>query len=70
MKLNKFSVRNYRSIASQSDINLKSFNVLLGKNNEGKSNLLKALNIAMETLLKHGHRHNTILSRANSRERS
>jgi hypothetical protein len=67
MKLNKFSVRNYRSIASQSDINLQSFNVLLGKNNEGKSNLLKALNIAMETLLKHGHRHNTILSRANSR---
>ena len=32
--------------------------VLLGKNNEGKSNLLKALNIAMETLLKHGHRRN------------
>ena len=54
MKLNKFSVRNYRSIASQSDINLQSFNVLLGKNNEGKSNLLKALNIAMETLLKQG----------------
>ena len=67
MKLNKFSVRNYRSIASQSDINLQSFNVLLGKNNEGKSNLLKALNIAMETLLKHGHKRNTILSRANSR---
>ena len=68
MRLNKFSVTNYRSIASKSDISLQDFTVLVGKNNEGKSNLLKALNVAMNTLLLHGKgiRKNTILNRAYS----
>jgi hypothetical protein len=68
MRLNKFSVTNYRSIASKSDISLQDFTVLVGKNNEGKSNLLKALNVAMNTLLLHGKgiRKNIILNRAYS----
>ena len=68
MRLNKFSVTNYRSIASKSDISLQDFTVLVGKNNEGKSNLLKALNVAMNTLLLHGKgiRKNAILNRTYS----
>lgn len=50
MKLKEFSVENYRSITSASKIKLQDFTVLVGKNNEGKSNLINALNIAMESL--------------------
>ena len=39
MKLKKFSVTNYRSITRTSNIILQDFTVLVGKNNEGKSNL-------------------------------
>ena len=39
MKLNKFSVTNYRSITRNSKITLQDFTVLVGKNNEGKSNM-------------------------------
>lgn len=55
MKLVNFSVTNYRSITTAHKINLKSLTVLVGKNNEGKSNLLTALNIAMTVLMQHGH---------------
>ena len=50
MKLKEFSVENYRSITSASKIKLQDFTVLVGKNNEGKSNLINALNIAMKSL--------------------
>ncbi len=54
MKLIKFSVTNYRSITKAYKISLENFTVLVGKNNEGKSNLLMALNIAMGILIEHG----------------
>lgn len=54
MKLVNFSVTNYRSITTAHKINLQSLTVLVGKNNEGKSNLLTALNVAMTTLMYHG----------------
>jgi predicted ATP-dependent endonuclease of OLD family len=54
MKLVKFSVSNYRSITQKSDISLKELTVLTGKNNEGKSNLLKALNVAMTAMIDYG----------------
>lgn len=55
MKLVNFSVTNYRSITTAHKINLQSLTVLVGKNNEGKSNLLTALNVAMTALMQHGN---------------
>lgn len=50
MKLIKFSVTNFRSITKAHDIIISDSTILIGKNNEGKSNVLKALNIAMNIL--------------------
>ncbi|MBE6094656.1 MAG: hypothetical protein E7199_04175 [Schwartzia succinivorans] len=54
MKIVEFSVQNYRSITKAHKIKLHDFTVLLGKNNEGKSNLLTALNVAMTIMMGHG----------------
>lgn len=54
MKLVQFSVTNYRSITDANKIALQNLTVLVGKNNEGKSNLLTALNVAMTAVLEHG----------------
>lgn len=56
MKLIKFSVTNYRSTTKAYKISLENFTVLVGKNNEGKSNLLMALNAVMSILIEHGRR--------------
>lgn len=53
MKLVEFSVRNYRSITDAHEIKLHDLTVLVGKNNEGKSNLLRALNVAMRIVMIH-----------------
>lgn len=53
MKLVKFSVTNFRSILKAHDIPISDTTVLVGKNNEGKSNLLKALSIAMNAISYH-----------------
>jgi len=53
MNLVKFSVTNFRSITQASKIPISEITVLVGKNNEGKSNMLKALKIAMHTLRFH-----------------
>ena len=53
MKLIEFSVTNFRSITKAHKIELKDMTVLVGKNNEGKSNLLTALNVAMEAIIQH-----------------
>lgn len=53
MKLVSFSVTNYRSITTAHKIALGQYTVLLGKNNEGKSNISNALNTAMNILLAH-----------------
>ncbi len=47
MKLVAFSVQNYRSIKSTPRLELSSLTVLVGPNNEGKSNLLSALVCAL-----------------------
>ncbi len=49
MRLVSFTVRNYRSIVSSSKIHLRdSATALIGPNNEGKSNVLRALVVALE----------------------
>jgi putative ATP-dependent endonuclease of the OLD family len=54
MNLSAFSVTNYRSITGTSRIPLGDFAVLIGKNNEGKSNILRALAVSMKLLTTHG----------------
>jgi energy-coupling factor transporter ATP-binding protein EcfA2 len=51
MKLRSITVRNFRSIKKAEKIPLASFTTLLGANNEGKSNVLRALVLAMSTVL-------------------
>ena len=51
MKLSSFSVKNYRSITTARKIQTNNMTVLVGKNNEGKSNILRALSLAM-TIMK------------------
>ena len=55
MNLSAFSVTNYRSITGTSKIPLGDFAVLIGKNNEGKSNILRALAVSMKILTTHAH---------------
>jgi len=47
MRLERFSVSNYRSITRAHQLPIADLTVLLGQNNEGKSNLLAALATAM-----------------------
>lgn len=50
MELVAFTVENYRSITKARRIRLGNYTVLIGPNNEGKSNILRALVAAMEIL--------------------
>lgn len=50
MKLSDFSVVNYRSITTARKIKTSNMTVLVGKNNEGKSNILRALTLAMDIM--------------------
>lgn len=54
MKLVSFSVTNYRSIIKAHKIPVFGTTVLIGKNNQGKSNILKGLDVAMKILQFHG----------------
>lgn len=51
MKLVSFSVENYRSITTARKIPLSQYSLLVGANNEGKSNILHALALAMDALV-------------------
>lgn len=50
MRLNSFSVENFRSITTARKVPMKQITVLVGPNNEGKSNILRALSLAMNAL--------------------
>lgn len=50
MQLSKVSVQKYRSIDRQADFSVGDFTVLIGPNNQGKSNLLRAAVLAMEVV--------------------
>jgi putative ATP-dependent endonuclease of the OLD family len=53
MQLTAFSITNYRSIVGNNRVPLSDFAVLIGKNNEGKSNILRALAVSMRALTEH-----------------
>lgn len=55
MKLVSFSITNYRSITKANKIPVGDITILIGKNNEGKSNILKALMLAMHAIEMHGN---------------
>lgn len=66
MKLVYFSVTNFRSITAAHKISLHQTTVLIGRNNEGKSNILKGLDTAMTILQTHAmeaRRSRTIFAR-------
>lgn len=50
MRLTYFYVSNYRSITTAYKINLQNITVFVGKNNEGKSNLIRALKLSMDII--------------------
>lgn len=50
MKLANLCIENYRSIIGPRDIPLRDYTVLIGANNEGKSNVLHALALGMNAL--------------------
>jgi predicted ATP-dependent endonuclease of OLD family len=50
MRLASFTVKNFRSITDAYKLRLRDFAVLVGPNNEGKSNILKAVVIALDLL--------------------
>lgn len=52
MKLVAFSVRNYRSIVEAYKLSLGRYTVLVGPNNEGKSNIVKAIALSLSVLTK------------------
>ena len=54
MKLVSFSVQKYRSIRSAQKLPVGDLTVLVGPNNEGKSNILRAMVVGMEALTRHG----------------
>jgi len=64
MELVNFSVTNFRSITKAHKISISGTTILIGKNNEGKSNILKALDVAMNILKHHAYR--MIYKRQNS----
>lgn len=54
MRLEYFSAKNFRSIINAQRIHVKEYTILIGKNNEGKSNLLRAMYIAMSIVGSYG----------------
>ncbi|MBQ7250449.1 MAG: AAA family ATPase [Bacilli bacterium] len=50
MKLVEFSITNYRSISGKVTLKLSDYTVLIGKNNQGKTNILKAIHLYFSLL--------------------
>lgn len=50
MRLTEVSVQNYRSITAQTRFSIEDLTALVGPNNEGKSNLLRAVALGMELI--------------------
>src|SRR4051812_5738677 len=51
MELTSLTIKNFRSITTASRVPLAASTVLLGANNEGKSNVLRALVLSMKAVL-------------------
>ncbi|SPT54689.1 ATP-dependent nuclease [Schaalia odontolytica] len=56
MKLHRISIKNYRSISKKTTFELSDFTSLIGPNNEGKTNILRALTLAFAIIHQWKHR--------------
>ena len=56
MKLHRISIKNYRSISKKTTFELSDFTSLIGPNNEGKTNILRALTLAFAIINQWKHR--------------
>lgn len=56
MRISALSVQRYRSIESTKKLDIGDYTVLVGPNNEGKSNILRALALGMRLLQQYGLR--------------
>ena len=54
VKITAFSVEKYRSIKTAQKLPIGNLTILVGPNNEGKSNLLRAMVLGMLALSRHG----------------
>lgn len=54
MHITKFSVENFRSITKANELPLYDYSILLGPNNQGKSNILKALVLVLNIVELYG----------------
>ena len=43
MKLNKLKLKNFRSYSQETEIDISDLNVIIGKNDVGKSSILKMI---------------------------
>ena len=59
MKLHRITIKNYRSISKKTTFELSDFTSLIGPNNEGKTNILRALTLAFAIIHEWKHRPNT-----------
>lgn len=50
MRIVSLTIENFRSITTAKQIPFDDYTLFVGPNNEGKSNILRALNLAMTTL--------------------
>ena len=66
MELVNVSVTNFRSITTAHKVSVSDTTILIGRNNEGKSNLLKALDVGMKSLQRHAMeaRHGRVIPRS------
>jgi len=69
MELVNFSVTNFRSITTAYKVSISNTTILIGRNNEGKSNLLKALDVGMTSMQRHAMnaRHGRTMSQVMTR---
>jgi putative ATP-dependent endonuclease of the OLD family len=54
MRIVSISISRFRSIIDAESIDLGNLTILIGKNNEGKSNIIKALTLALESIEYYG----------------
>jgi putative ATP-dependent endonuclease of the OLD family len=66
MRLASITISNYRSILNAHRLSVGSMTVLVGPNNEGKSNVLTATNLALDILANWQHRRHYLASRTSS----
>lgn len=63
MKLTSLTIKNYRSITDAYKIKIEDYMILIGKNNEGKSNILKAIQLAFNIMKNYSQMPRIYLSR-------